>query len=419
MFGFGWLVCQVVISRVVDKDLFTSLLATFGLAIVLQQALNLMFGPETQTADAGLQTLFLFDNQVTVTQIRVISLLLCLVLALGLVYFMKTSRIGQAIRATAQDPRAAKVMGIDTDKVYAFTFSLNAAICSVAGALVSMIWVIQPFFGITHSIRAFVIVTAAGRGTLRLRARHRRAIRRLHPRRRVPAGDRGRPPDRGPDLAADPDEPSPPGGAVAMTRAATYSPADIAVFVAILVIGLVIPFFAPAYTFQIAVLYLMVVFALTWDIMDGQMGYNSLGNIFFFGAGTYVSSIVQIGLFCDVAEYTAHFGAVKVEFTRFQYFTGMAFGLIAAFLFSVVCAVVLGAALFHIIKEVTWTYLLGWQWVTLGALIIINVIFFQQGILGWAMEKWPKFFGIVVEEDVAAEQDTGAKSTSAPVVPAP
>ena len=41
------------------------------------------------------------------------------------------------------------------------------------------------------------------------------------------------------------------------------------------------------------------------------------------------------------------------------------------------------------IKEVTWTYLLGWQWVALGALIIVNVVFFQQGILGWAMEKWP------------------------------
>ncbi|MEL6961818.1 MAG: branched-chain amino acid ABC transporter permease, partial [Pseudomonadota bacterium] len=118
MFGFGWLVYQVVIARVVDKDLFTSLLATFGLAIVLQQALNLMFGPETQTANAGFETLFILDNQVTVTQIRIISLLLCLILALCLVWFMKTSRMGQAIRATAQDARAAKVMGIDTDKVY-------------------------------------------------------------------------------------------------------------------------------------------------------------------------------------------------------------------------------------------------------------------------------------------------------------
>ena len=57
-------------------------------------------------------------------------------------------------------------MGIDTDRVYAFTYALNAAICGAAGALISMIWVIQPFYGIAHSIRAFVIVTAAGFGNL-------------------------------------------------------------------------------------------------------------------------------------------------------------------------------------------------------------------------------------------------------------
>jgi branched-chain amino acid transport system permease protein len=166
MFGFGWLLYRTIICRVVDKDLFTSLLATFGLAIMLQQLLNLAFGPETRTANAGFETWFILGNQVSIAMVRLISLLLCLVLALGLVLFMKRSRMGQAIRATAQDPRAAKVMGIDTDRVYAFTFSLNAAICGVAGALISMIWVIQPFFGITHSIRSFVIVTAAGLGNL-------------------------------------------------------------------------------------------------------------------------------------------------------------------------------------------------------------------------------------------------------------
>jgi branched-chain amino acid transport system permease protein len=67
---------------------------------------------------------------------------------------------------------------------------------------------------------------------------------------------------------------------------------------------------------------------------------------------------------------------------------------------------VLGATVFHIIKETTWTYMLGWQWVALGALIIINIVFFQQGILGWAQEKWPERFGIKVEES------TGGRETS-------
>jgi branched-chain amino acid transport system permease protein len=57
-------------------------------------------------------------------------------------------------------------MGIDTERVYAFTYALNAAICGAAGVLISMIWVIQPFFGLAYSLRAFVVVTAAGLGNL-------------------------------------------------------------------------------------------------------------------------------------------------------------------------------------------------------------------------------------------------------------
>lgn len=166
MFGFGWLLYVTIIKWVVTRDLFTSLLATFGIALVLQQALNLAYGPEVRTAEAGFETVALFGGLVTIAQIKGISFALCVVLAIGVVVFMKNSRMGQAIRATAQDARAARVMGIDTERVYAFTFALNAAICGAAGALVSMIWVIQPFYGVVHSIRAFVIVTAAGLGNL-------------------------------------------------------------------------------------------------------------------------------------------------------------------------------------------------------------------------------------------------------------
>lgn len=166
MFALGWALYVLVIRRVIDRDLFTSLLATFGIAIVVQQGLNLIYGPEVKTAESGFEIRSILGNQVTVADIKLISFLLAAALAGVLVVFMKRSRMGQAIRATAQDPRAAKIMGIDTDRVYAFTFSLNAAICGAAGVLISMIWVIQPFYGITHSIRSFVIVTAAGFGNL-------------------------------------------------------------------------------------------------------------------------------------------------------------------------------------------------------------------------------------------------------------
>jgi branched-chain amino acid transport system permease protein len=166
MFGYGWLIYKLIIRRVIQLDLFTSLLATFGLAITMQQSLNLVFGPDVQTIRSGFGRYEMFGGMVDVTQIRLIAFGLCIVLAVAMVLFLKKSRLGQAIRATAQDPRAARVLGVNTDLVYAMTFSINAAICGAAGVIIAMIWVIQPFYGIAYSVRAFVIVTAAGLGNL-------------------------------------------------------------------------------------------------------------------------------------------------------------------------------------------------------------------------------------------------------------
>jgi len=166
MWGIGWVVYKLVISRVIERDLFTSLLATFGLAIMMAQILNLMFGSDTQSIDLGYETFHFADGLIDVPVSKLIGVIMALSLAAGVIIFMKRSRMGQAIRATAQDARAARVLGIDTEKVYAFTFSLNSAICGAAGAIIVMAWVIQPFYGITYSIRAFVIVTAAGLGNL-------------------------------------------------------------------------------------------------------------------------------------------------------------------------------------------------------------------------------------------------------------
>ena len=162
----GWIIYKTVVYRVIEHDLFTSLLATFGVAIVLQQSMNLIFGSDEQTISLGMESISLLDNTITIQPTRLIAFFCAIVLAVAVILFMKRSRMGQAIRATSQNPRAARVMGIDTEKVYAFTFSLNAAICGASGALVAVIWEFQPFIGLVFSIRSFVIVTAAGLGNL-------------------------------------------------------------------------------------------------------------------------------------------------------------------------------------------------------------------------------------------------------------
>ncbi len=57
---------------------------------------------------------------------------------------------------------------------------------------------------------------------------------------------------------------------------------------------------------------------------------------------------------------------------------------------------VIGATLFHVLKELFWTYFLGWQYVVLGVLLIVIIIYCPQGIMGWLREKYPKIFAEAV-----------------------
>lgn len=166
LFVVGWTLYRLVIFRIVDVDLFISLLATFGLSILLAQLMNEGFGANLRTLDAGLGTWFLFGGLVTISQIKVVAFAVTLAVAGCLILYMRRSRLGQAIRATAQNARAARILGVDTDRVYATTYALNAAICGAAGALVAMIWVIQPFIGLVYTLRSFLIVVMAGIGNL-------------------------------------------------------------------------------------------------------------------------------------------------------------------------------------------------------------------------------------------------------------
>jgi branched-chain amino acid transport system permease protein len=63
---------------------------------------------------------------------------------------------------------------------------------------------------------------------------------------------------------------------------------------------------------------------------------------------------------------------------------------------------VIGATIFHITQELFWTYLLGWQRVALGLLIVIIVVFFPSGILGFLRERYPERFGVKVDSGEAA-----------------
>ena len=166
MFFIGWFLYKLVIRRVVDRDLFISILATFGISILAQQLMNFIFGADVVVAQSNFGTTLLFGGMVTLPNAKIFSAVVSVIFAIGLVIYMKKSKLGRAIRATSQNARAAKILGVDTEKVYAATFGINAALCGVAGSLISITFTLHPYVGLPYTVRSFMIVIVAGLGNL-------------------------------------------------------------------------------------------------------------------------------------------------------------------------------------------------------------------------------------------------------------
>lgn len=166
LFLFGLLIYHLIIYRVEGKELFFSILATFGLSILLQQLANQFFGADIQAVESQLGTLSFFDGAITIPEIKVIAFVFALLFGISLLLFLKKTKLGLSIRATAQNAKAASILGINTRQVYAMTFALNAAICGFCGSLVAMTWVLHPYIGLPYTVRSFMIVVVSGLGNI-------------------------------------------------------------------------------------------------------------------------------------------------------------------------------------------------------------------------------------------------------------
>ncbi len=122
--------------------------------------------------------------------------------------------------------------------------------------------------------------------------------------------------------------------------------ASLTALLALLAAGLIMPYVAPAHLSQLSMLWLFMVLALSWDLMSGQTGYNSFGNVVFFGIGMYASAALQIGLYHPVAEYTAAMGeGTEYTLDAAQIYAGLALGVPFGGLVAMLAAILFGALL--------------------------------------------------------------------------
>lgn len=141
-----------------------SLLASYGLMFIMSSAAALAWGASIKGYSYLIHPITL--GEAVFAANRMVSLGLALVICLLCYLFLQRTRMGKAIRATAQDLDTAQLMGINIYQVLGISFGLGAALAGSAGTLLSMMFPVSPYMGLPYLVIAFIVVVLGGMGSI-------------------------------------------------------------------------------------------------------------------------------------------------------------------------------------------------------------------------------------------------------------
>ena len=167
MFLFGYLIQTLFFNRVMQKGLEPFLMVSFGLSIILQNAMLLIFTPDARSlkTEIVIKSVNVFGI-FHLPLIHLVNFSLGLIVLILLHQFMKRTYLGLAIYAASDDLSGAKLMGINPKRVYAFTMGIAAMTAAISGVLVGMTFTFYPHSGPQYLIIAFGVVIIGGLGSL-------------------------------------------------------------------------------------------------------------------------------------------------------------------------------------------------------------------------------------------------------------
>lgn len=164
VFLLGWVLQAGLVNRLVHRPVLTTLTVTFGLDLVLYNAMNVLFDATPRRITLDLGTLALGD--VVVAWDRILAFALALALTALLYLVLRSSRAGRAIVAVRMDRDAAALMGIRIHRVYAMTFAIGAGLAGACGALMAMVFPVTTNLSGLLLGKAFVVCVIGGLGTV-------------------------------------------------------------------------------------------------------------------------------------------------------------------------------------------------------------------------------------------------------------
>jgi branched-chain amino acid transport system permease protein len=149
-----------------DRHMFTVVLSTLGLSILLQNGALLTVGPDPREIELAWGSRPIIIGGVVITYLRAAVLVTGAALIGILTWFIRRTVWGMAMRAVATNRAAAALMGIHVDRIYALTFAIGAALAGVAGGLLGAMFTIEPSMGEWAVVKAFSVVIMGGMGNV-------------------------------------------------------------------------------------------------------------------------------------------------------------------------------------------------------------------------------------------------------------
>jgi len=166
LFVLGLLVQRVLVDRIVEAPHEMQILLMLGVAVVLENGALVAFGPDPHRVRSLLGAATLWLGPVFVDLARLVTFAVSMTLTFVLYLFLTRTDLGRTMRAAADNPYGALVVGADVRRVYAVAFGIGAACVGAAGALVSPILPFQPTGGLSLAVASFNIVIIGGMGSL-------------------------------------------------------------------------------------------------------------------------------------------------------------------------------------------------------------------------------------------------------------
>jgi branched-chain amino acid transport system permease protein len=168
--ALGWVLQRSLLDRSLRAGVLTPLLTTFGLAIVIQNLLFKRYGADERSLFPYIGTLgfdhWTITRQILVAKLYVLILAVAVALLGGLHLFLRRTPPGRAMRATAEDPDTAELVGINSRAVYAYAAAISVATAALAGAFLGMRSSFDPYSGSQQLIFGFEAVVIGGIGSI-------------------------------------------------------------------------------------------------------------------------------------------------------------------------------------------------------------------------------------------------------------